>query len=354
MIVATDPVQSNEKVTAIYPPRWLSNVVGSTAARLIVFLVIACKERPDIVGGFHLLFNGLAASFIGALAGARSMYVCVGGPMEIADGGLWAENRLFNRLGAPSPRIERALASTVRGFDIVITMGSRAAAFIRACGTSAELHIIPGGFDPSLYCPHHHQSLRDLIFVGRLAPVKRIDLLLEAVAIVKRQRPDVSLAIVGEGVLRSDLERKADDLGIRPNVMFVGHRNDVAQWLATSRLFVLVSDTEGVSLSLIEALACGVPAIVSDVGDLADAVQDGANGYLLRDRTPEVIAASILKLLRDEPMRERFAASALESSRRYAREQITRKWDEVFGARSASLQPARDFRSDAQPGMPIP
>lgn len=330
-MVAATPMPDVEKVHVVCPPGWLVKIAGSAVARLIVFAALAVRTRPHIVGGFHLLFNGLAAALIAPLVGARSLYFCVGGPMEAVDGGIWAENKVFNLLKTPSRTIENLLVRLMAEFDIIVTMGSKAAVFMRGRGVASEIHVIPGGLDPREYAPSQGVVTRDVVFVGRLAPIKRLDLLLGAMAVVKRTLPDVRLSIVGDGPLRATLEQMVIDLGLVSNVVFEGHRSDVNRVLGEARVFALTSDTEGVSLSVMEALACGVPAVVSNVGDLGDVVVDGQNGFLVDERTPEAFAARITELLTDEPRRLRFAGQARRAAARYEMGAITGCWDRVLG-----------------------
>jgi L-malate glycosyltransferase len=346
-MVAAAPMPGAEKVHVVCPPKWLVSVAGSAGARLAVFALLAIRTRPDIVGGFHLLFNGLAAALLAPLVGARSLYFCVGGPMEVVDGGIWAENKVFNLLQTPSRKIENLLVRLIADFDIIITMGTRAAVFMRERGVNAEIHVIPGGLDTRDYSPSGRAPTRDVVFVGRLAPIKRIDLLLGAVALVKRNIPDIRVSIVGDGPLRASLEQMARDLGLATNVVFEGHRSDVSNVLAESRLFVLTSDTEGVSLSVMEALACGVPAVVSNVGDLADIVTDGRNGFLVGERTPDAFAARIVDVLTDEPRRLRFASEARLTASRYEMGAITGCWDVVLGDSAPNGAPAPVLRGTA-------
>src|SRR5688572_2360354 len=125
-MVATSPVPPVEGVEAIYPPMWLRRCIGRVPARLLVFAWVAIRTRPHVIGAFHLLFNGLFASLLARCLGARSMYFCVGGPAEMLSGGIWSENRFFERLPSPDPTVERWLIEAVGTNDLVITMGTRA------------------------------------------------------------------------------------------------------------------------------------------------------------------------------------------------------------------------------------
>ena len=152
-----------------------------------------------------------------------------------------------------------------------------------------------------------------------------------AIACVKERLPGVSATIVGDGVLRRPLEEMARELGLESNVVFTGRRSDVADLLPRARVFVLTSESEGVSLSLMEALACGVPAVAPRVGDLADVIEDCVNGFLIDEHTAEVFAARILELLSDEARRRQFAAEARRTAERYETGVIARRWEDVLG-----------------------
>ena len=338
-VVAATSVPPIPGVTVISPPRWMLACLGSAGARLIVFTLRAFRERPEIVGGFHLLFNGLAAAVVAPLVGARSMYVCVGGPAEVLDGGILAENQLFNALRTPDVMIERQLLRAVRTFDLIITMGSGARTFLRDRGVTSDIHVIPGGLDLTLYRPSNMPPSTDIAFVGRLAAIKRPQLLLEAIAAVRARLGHVSAMLVGEGPLRAELEEKARSLGLGDAVVFTGHRSDAVDLLSRARVFVLTSQSEGVSLSLMEALACGVPAVVAHVGDLADVLRHGVNGFLVERDAPEAFAERLTELLSNESMRGQFASAARSGAESYGVQATTRRWDVVLKPLQAGSMP---------------
>ena len=119
---------------------------------------------------------------------------------------------------------------------------------------------------------------------GRLVEIKRIDVFLQAIKSMVQRIPDISAVIVGDGNLRDQLQGMAVDLGVDCHVTFVGHQENVETWLRKSKIFVLTSDSEGLSLSMMEAMMCGLPAVVSNVGDLGDLAKNGVNGYLVPRR----------------------------------------------------------------------
>jgi glycosyltransferase involved in cell wall biosynthesis len=327
-MVATDRVPAMPNVIAIYPPQWLVRVAGRVGARLATFVWVALRTRPDVVGGFHLLINGLVAGLAAAAAGARSLYFCVGGPTELAGGGFAGENRYFAALGTADPVVERQLLRAAVAFDEIVTMGTRAASFFRERG-AARVHVIGGAID-ARFQPSSSPPEFDLIFVGRLVPIKRVDRLIRAIAIAARTRPGVRAVIVGDGPLHAELKALAVALGIADRITFAGRQDDVAAWLRRSRLFTLTSASEGVALSLMEATMCGLPSVVPAVGDLEDVVCDGANGIVLRKMTDESLAAAFVRLLQDTGLYARFREETIARSARLTPSAVTALWTSVL------------------------
>ena len=329
-MVATVRVPALPKVEGVYPPRWLVGACGTVPARLLYFIWLAIRTRPHIIGGFHLLVNGLVAILMAKLVGARSMYFCVGGPVELLDGGVWGENRIFARLGTPDEVVERELIRAVGACDLVITMGTRAIEFFRGRGLENRFHVVSGGIDSARFHAASAAADFDLVLTCRLVPIKRVDLFLQTVQAVSRHLPNVRAVIVGDGPLRTQMEAAARDLGITSNVTFAGQQDNVEDWLRRSRVFMLTSDSEGLSLALIEAMMTGLPAVVSKVGDLPDLVEDGVNGFLVAERTAEAFAAPLLGLLTNPAAHARFSAAAHAAASRYAPVAVTAQWDQIL------------------------
>ena len=115
-----------------------------------------------------------------------------------------------------------------------------------------------------------------VVFVGRLVPIKRVDVLLDAVAHARSVGARIRLAVAGDGQLRNALEAQARALGIDDAVTFLGFRRDLPQLMAASDLAVLCSDKEAMGMALIEAAAAGCPAVATDVGGLNEIVPPDA------------------------------------------------------------------------------
>ena len=152
-----------------------------------------------------------------------------------------------------------------------------------------------------------------VVYVGRLEPYKRIDVVLEAIARLAARRSDLRLALLGRGAERARLERRAVALGISDRVTFTGFVSDAERdgWLARARVCVCASTKEGFGLTVIEANAVGTPNVASDAPGLRDAVRDGETGFLVSGGDVAQFAARIESLLADDALAERMSCAAL-------------------------------------------
>jgi len=328
-MVSTHPVPAIPKVEAIYPPKWLARCIGATPARLVTFLWMAIRKRPHVVGGFHLKYNGIMAAIAGRLAGARSMYFCVGGT-EVEHEGMEGEDNCFAKAQAGGTILRGRRLRIVANFDVIITMGSRAAEFFKNNAIRKDISVVSGGIDARRFYPGEERPSFDIILVARLSPEKRIDVFLQTVRFVADRVPDVKAVVIGDGELRGNLQELASDLGISQNVEFVGHIHNVEQWLRRSKVFALTSDLEGLPLSAMEAMMCGIPVVASRVGDLQDLVEDGVNGYLVPRRSPEALAERIVALLMDPAKWREFSVAARRSALRYELKATAKRWDDIL------------------------
>jgi glycosyltransferase involved in cell wall biosynthesis len=174
--------------------------------------------------------------------------------------------------------------------------------------------------------------------VARCHPVKDQAMLLHAFARVAEARADVDLLVVGDGRLRPDLERLADRLGLGERVRFLGVRSDVPDLLQAADVFALTSVSEAASLTLLEAMASGLPVVVTAVGGNPEIVRQGREGFLVPRGDAPAAAAALLRLL-DDPA----AAAALGAAGR-ARVAERYRLDQTvaaYGRLYRQLSPAR-------------
>jgi colanic acid/amylovoran biosynthesis glycosyltransferase len=169
------------------------------------------------------------------------------------------------------------------------------------------------GIDRSLFFPPPDAMDKDsVLFVGRLVEMKGCEYLIRAMQAVQASRPSTELTIVGDGPLRSDLERLAKELRVRCKFMGVQSTATIRQLLRQSRLLSLPSVTtsdghvEGLGIALIEAQAMGVPVVSTLHAGIPEGVADGVTGTLVPERDSERLAAAILRLLEDKGLWQRY------------------------------------------------
>jgi colanic acid/amylovoran biosynthesis glycosyltransferase len=185
-----------------------------------------------------------------------------------------------------------------------------------------KLHRLPQGVDTRAFVRTRRDGREDrsftLVTVARLVEVKGVDYGLRAVSIASAHVPKLRYLIVGDGPERSRLERLADELGICDRVSFLGaqDRSGVVEAFDRSDAFllsgVLTTDgsVEGQGLAVLEAMATGLPAIVSDVGGLGEGVRDGETGFLVGERDVEGLAGHIVDLASHSAGRRRMGDAA--------------------------------------------
>lgn len=167
-----------------------------------------------------------------------------------------------------------------------------------------------------------------LLYFGRLDIFhKGLDTLLEAIAILARERPDIELRIAGRGSSSGKLQAMIDQLGISRNVQLLGAVTDAErnELLATAAIQLMPSRFEGFGLAAAEAMAAGVPLIASSVGSLPEVVDAPRGGILIPPSDPAALAAATERLLDDAGARASLSQSARESARRFS-------WDAVADA----------------------
>ncbi|WP_425071656.1 glycosyltransferase [Sagittula sp. S175] len=166
-----------------------------------------------------------------------------------------------------------------------------------------RFHVIHCGVDPGRYRPAPHDG-QNMLFVGRLAGVKGVPVLLRALAALKPDHPDLRLTLIGDGPERAAIDAYARQLDLHHCVTFMGYRSqsEVAEALAQTDLFVLPSFAEGVPVVLMEALASGVPVVTTRIAGVPELVSPAA-GTLVPPGDPDALAAAIAETLADPDRR---------------------------------------------------
>lgn len=138
--------------------------------------------------------------------------------------------------------------------------------------------------------------------VGRLAKEKGFDRAIEAMSRIRLAKPNAVLVIIGEGPERKPLSKLAQDAGVSDCVFFLGYRADVAAWLRAADILLMPSLTEGLPITLLEAMALRIPVIATPVGDIPSVLGNGYGGILLKETHPEELAKEVERILQAGPV----------------------------------------------------
>ena len=195
--------------------------------------------------------------------------------------------------------------------------------FYRPLGyPDSKLRVIPNGVEvPPTPQQIRSEFLNELklpenaklaMFVGRLAPQKRVTDLLWSMQLLRQADPRAYLVIVGDGPLRASLEQYAREVESISHVRFLGHRSDAASLLHHADVVWLASEFEGMSNSLMEAMACGRPIVATAIPPNQELIQHGTHGYLVNVGDTAGFAQFTLKLLNDSDLSSRLETASRE------------------------------------------
>ena len=168
-----------------------------------------------------------------------------------------------------------------------------------------QLRVIRNGgrFPSTMPAPCSRSEAFRIGTVGRLVPVKGFDLFLDVAAALRRTVPAVRFSILGDGPLREELARRVEELGLGEHVEFLPPRPDPFPYYRSLDLYLNTSRHEGLPLSVVEAMACGVPIVSAAVGGIPEVVADGEHGFLVAGREPAAFVERCARLIADDRLR---------------------------------------------------
>jgi glycosyltransferase involved in cell wall biosynthesis len=247
--------------------------------------------------------------------------------------------RYLNRAAARHTTRIVTVSDSLRGY-MVETLGV----------PPSVVSVIPNGVSTSRFHPGNRSvSVREALgvpagrtiigTVARLDPVKNHRLLLDAFSRVRQTRRDAFLLIVGDGVLRAEIEERIDALGLRADTLITGLRPDPAPILKEIDIFALSSDIEGTSISILEAMSTGLPVIATAVGGTPALLRDGQCGVLTPPGDVPALARALLDLISDPDRARALGARARrEVEEHHSVERMTDLYEATYAA-SASAAP---------------
>ncbi len=207
-------------------------------------------------------------------------------------------------------------------------------------GFKKEGHVISNPIDTKLFAPLPNKNwLRKrlgcpehtIIHAGRLASERNIDVILRATALVKQKIPDVQLLLAGSGAVENDLKKLSATLGIEKNVVFMGFldKPKLAEVYNASKIFVIASTTDTQSMVLMQAMACGLPAVAVKAGGPMEYVKKNS-GFLVEPGDHGTLAKKIIYLFKNPELRKKLGLGARMFAGKFSAPETAKEWEKIY------------------------
>lgn len=193
--------------------------------------------------------------------------------------------------------------------------------------------IVMNGIDQKHIIPKTNYTIADdgvnLLHIGRFSAQKNHKGLIESFLIIFRYYPNVRLTLVGTGALVDSIKQKVQKLGLNNNVNFAGATPDVSAYLTNTDIFLLPSLWEGMPITLIEAMAAGIPIVATNVGGVPDMISNGKTGLLVNEDN-EQIAQAVIKLINNEALRKSLGSAAKVAAKQFLAEEMAGQYLSIY------------------------
>jgi glycosyltransferase involved in cell wall biosynthesis len=305
------------KVISYAPPSGIRrNLALSELFRILALIYVCLVKRPQVLIGIYFVPHGIYAGVIGSLLGKRVIQILIG------------TDRL--KIEASSLYIK-----ILKNAEFVGVRGHASQKALTSLGIPSGKIFIPSGvnaIDFDHFIPGDIEKRYDLIYVGRMDQNKQVAKLLQAAALLHPGYPGLRVALVGDGPERGHLEELTSRLNLMEVVSFLGDRPsvDIPNHLRQSRIFVMASSFEGLPVAMIEALCCGLPVVVPNVGDISDVAIHRVNALLVDPPTVEGFFQTINSLMGNGQLYEQLEMGALATRERLISEYSLARAQEIW------------------------
>lgn len=306
-----------EKIKYVCPPRTISKVpLLNIISRLFLIIYQGKKNKPPFIIGYYLMPHGVL-TFIAACILRVPSCICI-------IGDIYKHSKI--------PFFGKPLMYILKKSDIVTVTGAKSRNFLISKGVSEEkIYILPNTIDVERFKPLASDKKYDILSLGRLSKEKRLDILLHIISRLKENGHDLKVAIVGDGDERERLVSLSKELSLEKYVEFIGFSKEVEKYYESSKIFLLTSEREGLPLTIVEAMSCGVPVVSSNVGDIEDIISDGKNSFLVESFDDiDSYIEKISMLIKDRELYSKISAEASKVRIIYSFSNATKVWEEIL------------------------
>lgn len=293
---------------------------------LLVCLWLVPRTKPDLIQAYFALPGGFVA---------RVLKLVYGVPYVLYFGG--------SDMPGANPTRYRHLYPLIRGLTRWVWRGASVSTVCsegllklgRRLDPGYDFRLVPNGVELVRFTPverPQNPSVK-VLFIGRLIPRKGFHYVIRALPRVRAAtNVPFELEVVGSGTMREHLDGLASQLGVSHLLKYVGTipYHALHRAYQSSDLFVLTSESEGMPCVLLEAMACGLPVVATDVAGNREVVSQGVNGYLVGVEDTESLAQALVALIRDPALRERMGRESRRLVQSYDWRDIVRRYEAIF------------------------
>ncbi len=296
------------------------------AAKLVAVLQ-ACS--PQIVHVHYTLPYSIAALLARDISGQDQLKVVT--TMHGTDISTWARDQTMQ------PLIRHGLAKSDAVTAVSRSLCRDAAALLNMA--EERISVIYNFIDTNRYQGRADINLRRelaprkeriILHISNFRPVKRVPDLIKAFALLVKEKRDIVLVLVGEGVEKALAQKMAEEMGLSSRVHFLGTQVDPIPLLGVADLVVLPSEKESFGLVVLEAMACSLPVVATNTGGLPEVVSDGETGLLVPVHDYIALAGGMRRLLDDQELYNRFSAAARRRAKQFATPIIIPQYEALY------------------------
>jgi len=305
-----------KKIT-YYTPKIQKPKILKNLCKLLQMLFILSLDTKLLIGIYEIP-HGLLAFIVGKIKKIPTVICIIGNPgYNKKRKGLW----------------KLAMYFILKRVEAVTSTGNKSKKILINNGVNPnKIYILPNSININYFLPNPRKKVYDIIGVGRLSPEKEFIKFLDIVKILKKKLPKIKVGIAGKGREKEKLQKKIKELSLENNVNLLGHIKNIARFYNSGKIFVSCSSTEGLPRAVIEAMACGIPCVISNIGDVEDLVKNEENGFLVDDYSnKDEFANKILLLLSNKILYNHFSKkSIIYAKKNYSHQAAIDVWKNII------------------------
>lgn len=289
---------SMDKITTHNPPSIFNrSLVLSEIYRFFKLFYLSKKVKPDYIYAIYFVPHGIYAALAGWLFDIPVIQELIG----------------TDRPKVENSKFYQSLLSLAKHIGV---RGSKSKDALLALGFDRKKIFIPttvNVLDFNHFKPDNSPKVYDFIYCGRMDKNKQVDLLIQALEQVHHNKPNLRAVLVGDGPERHNLEALCTQLNLGDVITFAGNQpySAIPSWLNQAKVFMMASAFEGLPVAMIEALCCGLPVVVPDIGDIQDVTVHKHNAWLVTDKTISGYTEGLTSLVHDQQLYERLKQGAI-------------------------------------------